>query len=164
MDQSHHFCAINNDSCNRAGCKVWTCSATFQYTLSTVGKFEYSFNCESQTHFLILNKGILNGSVLVGVCFFFSLYYLKGNNIEIGSWLLQAAKNRHGVSSVDEAWQGKLMWVGEKNHHQHVQHGQALGSKNCMVLHQSFLRADSAVGQRAVLDASPLTIFCKCLY
>lgn len=68
------------------------------------------------------------------------------------------------MSSVEKAWKGGLVEVGEKNRHQHVQHGQALGSKDHTLLWQGFVRADPASGQRAVLGASPVTVFCKGLY
>lgn len=56
------------------------------------------------------------------------------------------------------------MRVGEKNKYCHIHHGQGLWSKDHTVLQQGFVRVDPASGQRAVLDVSPVAIFCKRLY
>lgn len=63
------------------------------------------------------------------------------------------------MSSVEEAWQGGLVWVGKKNQHHHVQHRKALGTKDHTLLQQGSVRADPASGQRALLDTSPVTVF-----
>lgn len=51
------------------------------------------------------------------------------------------------------------MWVGKKNQHHHVQHRKVVGTKDHTLLQQGFVRADPASGQRALLDASPVTVF-----